>query len=654
MPAMVPNGTPAACTRTRIIACRMRLGDVGAATAPAASRAAPPPPPGVPTGWASPVVSLASADLVTVLPPSGAARCTVADGVGLLASGAPRLAGTAARGEDAELTAEDLLALWRQWGAALPRQLAGSYALLIADGPSGRFLAARSHDGVEPLYCTTESWAEAVGRAAAAAGLAGSDPPAGVIAATSLAQLRAWLPLPATLDPAGVADLLLGTMPSPGTTCWQGIAALPPGSAVVITPEDGWRVQALPAPALPGLSPRETDRATPAAWTAAAAALREALTRATAPAQPPPGRRTALWLSGGVDSSAVGGLLAAGIPRTGAGTLVTCSLAFPGHSGADESRYITAFRRRYPTVHQVEVLADWDPVAHVRAMVAACGQPLPIGNSAYAWHLSGLSAAAGADRVATGHDGDTTVGDRTALLGTLLGRGRWLQALALAEGLHRRHQLPRRRLLQWACTHVAAGLGVLPGPDVRARPTLARQALLAETGAWERARRQALEDPERAADAWQEHARELRSPGRALASTYVAHCAQAHGLSLIHPLMDDRVVDLLARLPARLVLAQGWLRGVLRLAVADVLPPALAWRRRKAHLSAPLYRALQARGLPTIEGLLADAGPGLWQWCDEDRVRQLLARLRQTPWQQLGDADVGPLWGVLHLAAALA
>jgi len=53
------------------------------------------------------------------------------------------------------------------------------------------------------------------------------------------------------------------------------------------------------------------------------------------------------------------------------------------------------------------------------------------------------------------------------------------------------------------------------------------------------------------------------------------------------PFLDYRLVELLLPAPAELKLNAGWTKWMFRLAISDMLPPEIVWRRDKQHFVTP-------------------------------------------------------------------
>jgi asparagine synthase (glutamine-hydrolysing) len=594
------------------------------------------------------------------LPPGP--RLVPVDGIpiAVCAAGAPVLADVAGDARSAEALARG----WMRWGIDLLPRLQGPFALALWNLRSAEVLLARDALGLQPLYATEPALAgaidpDAIAPSPALAATSAAQEGA-VAAASSIALLRALLRADAlgedAIDEAAIADLLLGVFPPPQRTAWRGIVSLEPGQWLRIDAQGRRSLGHWWRPRLRQARPSDARAPEPRALARAAEELRARLEAAVARALAHEQRAPiGLWLSGGLDSSAVGALVARALAARDGAELTTCSLAFPGMRGADESRYIAAFRQHFASRHASRDALGIDPLAHLRELVRACGQPMLIGNHAYAWTLAGLAHQQGCGAAFTGHDGDTTIGYRLMHLGDLAGANPpaalgTLCALSRTHGERRLSLLDQGIWTPWRA-RIRAALGRSGGlPALRSS---AVADLLSRTGAWERARAQWAGMPERARGADEEHLREVGSAAFAHATTFLAHVGQAHGLSLHHPLADRAVVEFALALPANLAQARGWSRYVLRQAVADLLPRPLAWRRRKAHLSAPLYRALSANGRASVRALLHDAPPRLWQWCDRAHADALVARLEREPWRDLTDDGMLGLWHVLWLAAWL-
>ena len=208
---------------------------------------------------------------------------------------------------------ETIVHAYEQWGDACVEHLRGMFAFAIWDAPRRRLLLARDRLGVKPLY-----WAECGGRL-----LFGSEIKS--ILASTLVRPEA--------DESRLPELLGTRYLSGDGTLFRGIKRLLPGHT--LTFEDGrvairqyWDVPAGPNAETAGLSDR-----------AAVARFRELLEEAVRirlMADVPLG----MFLSGGLDSSAIAAIMARQIDRP----LQTFSVAFRQHafSELDYARQVSS------------------------------------------------------------------------------------------------------------------------------------------------------------------------------------------------------------------------------------------------------------------------------------------------------------------------
>jgi len=523
------------------------------------------------------------------------------------------------------------------------------WSLMLWDGRRRQLVLCRDPMGIAPVYYGTVGTVD--GSAAAATPLA--------VACSSLALLARIMPALAGCSEAAIADQLLGTFLPAHATIYRDLHAVPPGCGVVIGAQG--QVQRHRLWHLPEPGERRSDREamTPRRQTIIAEALLDHLRRAVTEAlgDGPSGS----WLSAGLDSSVVTALAVQALGSAPAGggvgghsSLATWSLRFPGLPQSDEGPYLAAFHRRFSTRRHEIGVTDLDPLAHLPALAQACGQPLLMGNSCYAWLLARATAASGCRNVLTGHDGDSVFGYRTMHLGDLVRQGQIGRALGTWALLAHHQCLPRRRLFTdsvWSplLQRLRRTLGErmrMPRPH-----TAALADLLERTGAWQRAEAQWAGLAQHAISAREEHYRELTSASLAQATTFFAHLGQAHGIAIRHPLLDVRLVAFCHRLPASAMNDHGWTRYAVRQAMAGILPEELRWRRRKADLSVPLYKALSEHGQDTARSLLSS--PGLRPYVRPEGIESLLGALAGTPWQQLDDESLPGIWNLLWLAAWL-
>jgi asparagine synthase (glutamine-hydrolysing) len=482
--------------------------------------------------------------------------------------------------------------LIRDGKAALPR-LNGMFAFAFLDRAEGRLLLARDRMGIKPLFHTL-----AGGRFAFAS------------------ELRSLLRLPVVgraVDRQSLFHYLTLHYVPGRHTILDGIHRLEPGCLIDYRLAVGearierwWRPAFRPAEDVPAAEWPDRLRAT----------LGEAVGRWSLSDVP-----TACSLSGGLDSSAIVGLLAsAGQP------VRTVSLGFRGAGEAafDELPLARRVAERWGTRHTEIVL---DPETLRRAlptMVAALGEPY--GGGLPSWSV--FEAMAREVKVGfTGTGGDELFGNY----------GKWI---GLEGGRLRRHLRPRRPAA------VDGALFERAFTDRHYYGTEAdKRAMLADGGAGLVSTSEMLHALFRGAagPATRDRAAAVdlatQLPEEFLMMT--DRFSMAHGLEARTPFLDNAMVDLALSIPARHRTGAGDLKGLLRRAVAPLLPPELVTAPKKGFVI-PLGAWMRGplRGL--VGELLA---------ADRLRAQGLFRPDLYDRWARPhldGAADLTrPLWGLL-------
>ncbi|RMF83211.1 MAG: amidotransferase 1, exosortase A system-associated [Nitrospirae bacterium] len=215
---------------------------------------------------------------------------------------------------------EVIVHAWEEWGAGCVARFRGMFAFALFDRASRTLFLARDRLGIKPLF-----------HARLADGT--------LLFASELKGLLRHPELPRAVDPRGIEDYFaFGYVPEPRTIL-EGVAKLPPGHTLTVTPE-GERLERYWE--LTFEDGREVDEGE--AREELIARLAEAV-RIRMVAEVPLGA----FLSGGVDSSAVVALMAQASERP----VATCSISF-GDPAYDEARYARMVAERYRTDHHEE------------------------------------------------------------------------------------------------------------------------------------------------------------------------------------------------------------------------------------------------------------------------------------------------------------
>ena len=484
---------------------------------------------------------------------------------------------------------EVLVHLYEDHGLNLLGRLVGMFAFAVWDGRRRRLLVARDRLGQKPLY-----WWHG---------------PQGFVFASEVAALLECPDVPREADCRALGRFLrFGYVPAPETGL-AGIRKLPPAHylefdaarGTVSGPTRYWDIPRGPAES--GTSAAEWRERLRAALTEAV--------RSQLAADVPLG----VLLSGGLDSSVVTALAAAGAPAP----LRTFTVRF-GNAGWDESAYARAVARRFGTNH-TEVSVEPRGVEALGELVERYGEPFADSSSIAMYYLA-REARRQVTVALSGDGGDESFGGypRHAALAMSEGmgpRGRRLLArlgrrMAPRAGRKSRWNAARRflttldleplpRYLAWRSLFSAEDLAALATPEFAAA-ALADDPLTAWRGAIAGLESRPWVDRAMAIDLAD------YLPNDCLAKVDVA--SMRHSLEVRSPMLDHRVVELARRMPADLKwrrrlgrLPQG--KAVLREAFARDLPASIL-RRGKMGFGVPVSRWLATEHADWMRGILLD------------------------------------------------
>jgi asparagine synthase (glutamine-hydrolysing) len=445
---------------------------------------------------------------------------------------------------------EVLLKGWAEWGEGMLDRLAGMFAFALAERASGRVVLARDRLGVKPLY-----WC---------------DGPGGSLRfASTLPALLAGGGVDTAVDPVALHHYLSlhSIVPAPRTIL-RGVRKLPPASLLVLEPDGRRRERRWWDPPFT----RDAARAgwTEADWEGALLdALRTAVDRRMVADVP-----VGVLLSGGLDSSLIVALLA----ESGQRGLATFSIGFPdaGDREGDEFAFSDLVAREFGTEHrQIRVGAD-RLVAALPHAIAAMSEPM-VSHDAVAFYLLSQEVAGDRKVVQSGQGADEVLGGYYWYPPMLDAPGDGLDAYAdaffdrddagvaalVAAGRRAEHDPTRAFAAAWFSA---------PGADAPVDRALRIDAEV-----------MLVDDPVKRVDSM----------------------TMAHGLEARTPFLDHDLVELAARCPPELKLADGG-KGVLKRAARGLVPDAVI-DRPKGYFPVPALSHLDGPVLELVRDALTSA-----------------------------------------------
>jgi len=303
-------------------------------------------------------------------PAARAPSVASAGGIEVLVDGQPR---SREPGTAAGTPAEVVLRAYAAHGPAAFARLAGPFAAVVLDRPAGRAVLAVDRVGVRPL---------AYARAADGTLVFGTSALEVARAAAGAARVR--------LAPQALFDYLhLHMVPSPDTA-YPGVRKLAPGTLATATgngvgEERYWRPAFGPTPGDPADPRAELHRL-----------LRVAVGNALAGARSP-----GAFLSGGLDSSTVVGVMAA----IGADPVRTFSVGF-NTEGYDELSYARIAVQRYGARGAEYIVTPEDVATALPVIASAYDEPFGNSSAIPTYFCAKLARSAGIDRLLAGDGGD--------------------------------------------------------------------------------------------------------------------------------------------------------------------------------------------------------------------------------------------------------
>jgi asparagine synthase (glutamine-hydrolysing) len=488
---------------------------------------------------------------------------------------------------------EVLLAGWRQWGDALPTHLNGMFAFCLWDTTRQVALLARDRMGKKPLYY--------------------AHLPDGTLLFAS--EVKALLKHPAiqpTIDPTALALYLTHEYVPGPWSAFRGLRKLPPGHLMRweqgrIAVEPYWRIPFGEPSALRG----------EAEWSEA---LRDALSRAVE-------RRLmsdvplGVFLSGGIDSSAVTALMTEYVP---AEQIRTFSIAFEDPS-FDESRWARRVADYLGTHHTEEVFSVDALLESLPTLVRQMDEPFADASLLPTWLLSRFTrqhvtvalGGDGGDELFAGYE--TFRAEEAAQWYRLLpapARHLLRQAVGMLPVRTGNFSLDfvLKRFVQGAdapdeLRHTRWLSSFLPGspldplnPDLRAQ--------VPEGEVWGVMARPFLECPD---------PRRVNRLSYAYMTTYmvediltkVDRASMAASLEVRSPFLDTEVVSLAARMPPELKINRRWVaKYILKRALRRDLPHDILHRKKKGF------------GIPVATWLKGPLRDRMRELLDAERLRQ--------------------------------
>ena len=491
-----------------------------------------------------------------------------------------------------------VLLAYRKWGNDYPRHIEGSVITCAMDVDKDRMVLSRDRMGEQPVFYAIGSEGRIVF----------SDHPDSLLKTASVEPV---------VNHRGMCELFgLGPARTPGQTPLRDVLMLEPGCALVaegrsLTIDRYFTIHPVPHRE----DAEETIRHT--------RALLDQAVDFAAPLHP------GAMLSGGLDSTALTAMLCARL-----GPIRTFSVDYRDNA-ADfqpnafrpemDAPYIEMAVEAFGTQHQSVVLEQAALADALESAVSARGFPGMADVDSSLLLFAGRIARE-VPAVVSGECGDEVFGGYPWFRGDAplsCDAFPWSGSIELRESILKpeiRKKLNLRGYVRETLSHAIEQTGVQAAPEDR-EARLQRIQLLC-----------------------------FRFFMANLQERAVRMCGH-HGLKVLTPLCDDRLVQYVFNVPWDMKFMGGHEKGLFRAAVRDLMPPALNMRKKSPYpkTCSPIYTEI-IRGLTMA--LLTDREAPVLEWIDEDRVRAIAESPLDpaaTPW--FGQLMAGPqmlayLWQV--------
>ncbi|GGH45603.1 N-acetylglutaminylglutamine amidotransferase [Microbacterium album] len=455
---------------------------------------------------------------------------------------------------------------YAQWGRQCVERFLGMFAFAIVEHASGRVMLARDRLGIKPLYLDAR--------------------PGRLRFASTLPALLAGGGVDTSIDRTALAHYMTfhSVVPAPRTIL-TGVRKLPPATVRIVEPDGTQRDHVY-------WEPEFTRDPARADWTerdwqdALLEALRTAVDRRMVADVP-----VGVLLSGGIDSSLVVALLA----EAGQTGLATFSIGFDSAGGesGDEFEYSTLVARRFGTDHHRIRIDASRLLPGIDGAVRAMSEPM-VSHDCVAFYLLSEDVSRSVKVVQSGQGADEVLGgyDWYPPLANVP-RDQAAEAYARVFFDRRFAELDGLLAPEWLPDEDAPSAFIAerfgrPGAETSVDAALRNDTTI-----------MLVDDPVKRVD----------------------NMTMAWGLEARVPFLDHELVELAARIPPALKLADGG-KGVLKRAARGIVPDEVI-DRRKGYFPVPAIRQLEGPYLDRVRDVLTDPATlerGLFDRAAVDRM----------------------------------
>ena len=482
-----------------------------------------------------------------------------------------------------------IMGAYQKWGVDCPHYLLGAFAFGIWDGRKKHIFCARDHMGAKPLFYLRQKSSTAFAFAT---------------------EIRPFLSAfnVSNLDGTYIRQLLSFTYTDVEATAYTHVKRLPRASTLTCTLSGDVRISTYWCLRLRGPTIRDPEEAAEQLQATFSVAVKRRLRTIDRPT---------IELSGGLDSSSIMGVAAAGGSNP-----IAVSILTPGFAASDEENLIRQTSRHWGSdllEVPVEELSFFHPDAN---RLQDLEEPYSFGNYFLSTAVYNKVACNGGRVLLDGIDGDTVLDHGMHYISDLALEGNLKRVLNIIAEVKRTNEDKRGKGLFFHYSRVRIQQNALKWNLLAAlQDVWTIRKLTGNSGAavaksyfseWWRSRKipEGLEIsgfPEDVAFSRWEHWKSLENPLLYWLIEWKNRVAGLYGLEVRHPFMDKEMHEICLSIDPALKLRDGYNRWIMRKAFERVLLPSVCWRAEKARFSPVVDFLMREKDRPMLTAQLREA-----------------------------------------------
>ena len=402
--------------------------------------------------------------------------------------------------------------------------------------------------------------------------------------------------------------------------------------------------------------------------------------------------RVAVELSGGLDSTAISGILA----KLARGRLESFSAIFPSHPQCDESEYIAAAVDHQGIRNDVFDATKLDLIGFFEQSVRDFGEIHYAANVHIAQHIQDLAVSAGCQNIFNGIDGDNVASHGLFWLRELADANRWSKfgrETRRVSDLFSTHfpdpklglfsvygRMPFQRAADraspltalYAAICLKMFLGISLRRSLRYMRRRRRRACRSDEDNGRYAGRFRVAElnrdmvkstgygeyietlQESQIEAESERGAQIKLLSKGVNESYfelIYPLSVKRGIQTVCPFMDRELIEFCINVPVQHKLRDGWNRAFLRNGLKSVYPSSIRSRRFKSNLAPAAYAQLKKHCVEDLQARALDPSENIWRYFGRESVKEMLSEAQST--EKYDPRLLGKIWTIWATARSM-